>query len=141
MWKKLDYFSVDDNAIAVADIFDIHNYLMKKNGMVWNVWICKVYICFGNDVFCCNISSVNSLNAISLNAVPLNTVPLIYVSVNNQECKMRLEIINISSNEPLFYPYSIKQVNVVTVVVILMIHIQNYVFLMLLKTWMSKYSI
>ena len=108
MWKKLDYFSVDYNAVAVADIFDIHNYLMKKNGMVWNVWICKVYICFGNDVFCCNISSVNSLNAISLNAVPLNTVPLIYVSVNNQECKMRLEIINISSNEPLFYPYSIK---------------------------------
>ena len=31
-----------------------------------------------------------------------------YVSMNNQECKVRLEIINITSNEPLFYPYSVK---------------------------------
>ena len=27
-------FSVDYNAIAVADKLDIHNYLMKKNGIV-----------------------------------------------------------------------------------------------------------
>ena len=31
-----------------------------------------------------------------------------YVSMNNQECKVRLEIINITSNETLFYPYSVK---------------------------------
>ena len=43
--------------------------------------------------FGCNISGVNSLKC---------------VSVNNQECKVRPEIININSNEPLFYPYSIK---------------------------------
>ena len=30
------------------------------------------------------------------------------VSMNNQECKVRLKIINIYSNEPLFYPYSVK---------------------------------
>ena len=29
------------------------------------------------------------------------------VSINNQECKIRLKIININSNEPSFYPYSI----------------------------------
>ena len=40
-----------------------------------------------------NILSVNSLKC---------------VSVNNQECKIRPEIININSNEPLFYPYTIK---------------------------------
>ena len=28
--------------------------------------------------------------------------------MNNQECKVRLKIINIYSNEPLFYPYSVK---------------------------------
>ena len=28
--------------------------------------------------------------------------------MNNQKCKIRSEIINIKSNEPLFYPYSIK---------------------------------
>ena len=30
------------------------------------------------------------------------------VSMNNQECKLRPEIINLNTNEPLFYPYSIK---------------------------------
>ena len=30
------------------------------------------------------------------------------VSINNQECKVRPEITNINSDEPLFYPYSIK---------------------------------
>ena len=31
-----------------------------------------------------------------------------YVSVNNQECKVRPEIINISCNEPSLYHYSVK---------------------------------
>ena len=30
------------------------------------------------------------------------------VSMNNQECKISSEIININTNEPLFYSYSIK---------------------------------
>ena len=30
------------------------------------------------------------------------------VSMNNQECKMRPEIINLKTNEPVFHPYSIK---------------------------------
>ena len=34
--------------------------------------------------------------------------PLKSVSVNNQECKRRSEIININRNEPSFYPYFIK---------------------------------
>ena len=29
-------------------------------------------------------------------------------SNENQECKIRLEIININSNEPAFYPYSVE---------------------------------
>ena len=43
--------------------------------------------------FGCNISGVNSLKCISM---------------NNQECRKRPEIVNISSNEPTFYPYSVK---------------------------------
>ena len=42
--------------------------------------------------FRCNVVSVN---------------PLECVSINNQEWKVRPEIININSNEPLLYPYSI----------------------------------
>ena len=30
------------------------------------------------------------------------------VSMNNQECKIRQEIINVNTNEPVFYPFSIK---------------------------------
>ena len=29
------------------------------------------------------------------------------VSMNNQGCKIRSEIINVNTNEPMFYPYSI----------------------------------
>ena len=38
----------------------------------------------------------------------MNVNSLECVSMNNQECKIRLEIINLNTNEPLFYPYSIK---------------------------------
>ena len=40
-----------------------------------------------------NLSSVNSLEC---------------VSMNNQEWKIRTEIVNLNSNEPMFYPYNIK---------------------------------
>ena len=43
--------------------------------------------------FGCNLSSIN---------------PLECVSMNNQECKVRPEIVNVNSNEPIFYPFSIK---------------------------------
>ena len=34
--------------------------------------------------------------------------PLECVSMKNQECKVRPEIANINSNDPIFYPFSIK---------------------------------
>ena len=43
--------------------------------------------------FGCNVLSVN---------------PLKCVSMNNQECKVKPETININSNEPFLYPYSIE---------------------------------
>ena len=44
-------------------------------------------------LFGCNLSSMNSLE---------------FVSLNNQKCKVRLEISNINSNEPIVYPFNIK---------------------------------
>ena len=38
----------------------------------------------------------------------LKAVPVKCVSIINQECRIRPEIINIDSNEPIYYPYSIK---------------------------------
>ena len=34
--------------------------------------------------------------------------PLECVSINNQECKVRREIVNVNSDEPAFSPFSIK---------------------------------
>ena len=39
---------------------------------------------------------------------PLGVNSLECVSMNNQECKIRSEIINVNTNEHMFYPYSIK---------------------------------
>ena len=49
------------------------------------------------------LSSVNPLNAIPLSATPLKCV-----SMTNQECKVRPQIVNIDSDEPVFYSFSIK---------------------------------
>ena len=39
---------------------------------------------------------------------PLNATLFKCISINNQECKLRLQIVNVNSNEPIFYPFSIK---------------------------------
>ena len=43
--------------------------------------------------FGCTLSTVNSLKCISM---------------NNKECKVRPEIVNVNSDEPVFFPFSIK---------------------------------
>ena len=58
-----------------------------------------------------NLSNVNSLER---------------VSINNQDCRVRPEIVNFNSNDPLV----LEQLNVVVVAIISMIHMQNCVFLM-----------
>ena len=37
-----------------------------------------------------------------------NINPLECVSMNNQECKVRPEIVNVNTNEHVFFPFSIK---------------------------------
>ena len=55
-----------------------------------------------------------------------------FISMNNQECKVRPQIINVNSEEPVFF-LVLKQVNAVVVVTISIIHMQNRVPLMLVK--------
>ena len=38
----------------------------------------------------------------------VSTTPLSCISIKNQECKVRPEIINVNSNNTIFYPFSIK---------------------------------
>ena len=39
---------------------------------------------------------------------PLSVNSLECVSISNQECRVRQEIVNVDSKEPIFYPYSIR---------------------------------
>ena len=36
------------------------------------------------------------------NVIPLNAIPLNCISMKNQECKSRPQVININSNNPIF---------------------------------------
>ena len=60
----------------------------------------------------------------------VSTTVLSCISMNNQACKARPEIINVNSNNPAFYPFSIKT-NVAVIAITLMIHTQKHVFQML----------
>ena len=62
------------------------------------------------------------------------------ISMNNEECKVRPEIINVNGNEPVFYPFSIKtsncsgscnNINDPYAKIISMVHMQKCVFLIL----------
>ena len=55
-----------------------------------------------------NFKNSIPLSTALLNATTLNAIPLSCISMSNQECKARLEIVNINSNNPIFYPFSVK---------------------------------
>ena len=55
-------------------------------------------------VFIKEIFYIGSLFLSSL----VSTTSLNCISMKNQECKVRPEIINVNSNEPVFYPFNIK---------------------------------
>ena len=70
-------------------------YLSKDNS-------CK--LTYKNLVFMQKIFDIGSLFLSSL----VSTTSLNCISMKNQECKARPEIINVNSNNPIFYPFSIK---------------------------------
>ena len=55
-------------------------------------------------VFIKKIFYIGSLFLLSL----VSTTTLNCISMKNRECKVRPEIINVNSNNPIFYPFSIK---------------------------------
>ena len=70
-------FSADYDAIAIDGILDIYKYLMKKNNMIQKMFrfIEKVFV-VSMSIFGCNA--------------------LKFVSMNNQDCKVRPEIIKLT---------------------------------------------
>ena len=64
--------------------------------------------------------SVAPLSAVSWSAAPFSAAPLNCVSSSNQECRVRRQIANVSSKEPVVFLLVLKQVNAVVVVIISM---------------------
>ena len=59
---------------------------------------------FVKKVFFVGLTILSSFtNANSLNAIPLSCI-----SMNNQECKTRPQVVNVNGDEPVFFPFSIK---------------------------------
>ena len=119
-------FSVEYRAIKTSKIHNIHAYLMKKHGVIKMFRFIKKCFSTAMTFFNFNLPNVNSLECISM---------------NNQECKIRTERINLNTNEPNFYTYSIKKISAKAAVIQSLIHMLKYVSLMKLKTQMSKYLI
>ena len=61
----------------------------------------------------------------------LNAVPLSCISMNNQEYKVRPQVVNVNGMMLFFFLLGLKQVNAVVVSTISIIRIQNCVFLIL----------
>ena len=52
------------------------------------------------------LSSLTSVNL--FRETPLNAIPLSCISMNNQECKVKPQIVNLNGDEAVFFPFSIK---------------------------------
>ena len=64
----------------------------------------KLYSMYEIFVFIKKVFYIGSLFLSSL----VSTTPLSCILMNNQACKVRPQIINVNSNEPVFYPFIIK---------------------------------
>ena len=87
-------FSVDYNSIDLDHIKDIHKYLMKKISDEEDMFrFAKRIFVSAMMFFGYNLSSLNSIEC---------------VSISNQECKVRPEIVNVNSKAPVFFLFRIK---------------------------------
>ena len=77
-----------------------------------------------------SIKKVFHIGSLFLSSL-LSIIPLRCISMNNQTCKVRPEIVNLSSNEPVFYSFSIKTRKCEVDVTISIIYMQKYVLMML----------
>ena len=66
--------------------------------------------------FGCSLPSVSSLSAL-----------LKFISMTNQECKVRRQIVNVNGGESVFYPFSIKTSKCSGSLTISMIHMRECV--------------
>ena len=80
-----------------------------------------------------NVSKDWTVDNMETGVNSLNKIPLSCISMNNQECKVSPQFVSVNGDDPVFFLIMLKQVNPAVVATISIIHMQNCVFLMLLK--------
>ena len=91
-----------------------------------------LYLLRNTNIYPMQIFCIGSLFLASLLSTnPLNAIPLSCISLKNQKCKVTPKIIDINSNNPIFYPFSIKINRSSAIVIILMIRMEKFLFLIL----------
>ena len=58
---------------------------------------------FVKKVFCVGLTILS----VFTNGNSLNAIPLSCISVSNQDCKRRPQVVNVNGEEPVFFPFSI----------------------------------
>ena len=48
-----------------------------------------------------------------------NANSLSCISMNNQECKTRTQVLNVNGDEPVFFPFSVEKILVVVIILII----------------------
>ena len=96
--EVLKVFSFDYNAIDTNNILDMHRYLMKETWKRFG-FIKKMFV---GLLSICTIGSFGKSLASNLKG------PIAYVSLNNQSCQTRPTLVNINSDETLFYPFAVS---------------------------------
>ena len=61
-------------------------------------------------LFLSSLVSTITLSTAPLNKTRLNANKLSCISMSNQPCNTRPEIVNVNSNNPIFYPFSVKAI-------------------------------
>ena len=96
-------FSVDFGTIDVADILDIHTFLMKKT------W-CEIMFGFNKKTFI-GLSSACTIGSLCESLAFDSIGPIKCVTLNNQPCQARPTVADINSNTTLLYTYTVSVKN------------------------------
>ena len=97
--ENVNDLSVDYNAIDKSNILNIHKYLIVKNNIKWPL---DLFLkTFTRLVSVYTIENFGELLAFNSEGC------LKYASLNNRPCQARSTLVNINSNQPLYYPFTV----------------------------------
>ena len=69
----------------------------------------KIFELIKNLMSFTRLASLLTLTSVDmLSAAPLNAIPMSCISMTNQKCKVRPQIVNANRDDSLFYPFSNK---------------------------------